>query len=761
MTTTPSSTAGRYRIISEIGRGGLGVVYKAVDLLSQQTIALKRLHGEWHTADHNDRILLANEFRTGAALSHPYIVSLLDYGFDQSQQPFFTMSLVDGSRTITEYLLTHADDKQLPVRLLMQILEALEYLHRCGVIHRDLKPANVLVCDEDNGEPPVVRLVDFGVSLSRITAISDPKLTGTLAYMSPELLRGGTATVASDLWAVGIMMYQVFTGEHPFAADTAQQLLARITREQPDLYKLPTALIPVIGRLLVMDPSDRYTSAREVVDMLGDALNHPRITELSAIRDSYLHSAPFLGREPELATLTAMFTDPSAPRAHLVGGVSGIGKSRLIEEVRVRALINGVVVVRGLGVEAGSEPYDFWIDPLRRLLLNIEVTDEVASVLKQIISDIDLLVGRAIAMPSPLWGADGEARLVHAILTVVAQQPRPVLLLFEDWHWAEESRAPLLALLNALPELPHVRIIATYREDIAPNLVETLPGMTPLLLRPLDLDTVATLVKVMTGEPRGVGALIELLYLESKGNPFYLVEALRVLADQAGGLTNIASNTLPLDIFTGGIRQIVHRRLTQVPKMHREFLKLAAVAGRRLNLAILNQIHDQLDDFITSCANIAIFSGVDGVWHFAHDSLRTGVLLDLTDDERVRLHLQVAHAIETVYPSDPRYAIVLAGHYRAAGDQQGEVATLLTAIQTLKAIALVPTTQQLIERGLALAALLEDESLIARLQIEQGDFSYLRGALADARVAYDHARQIAERYQDAETLALALERLGM
>src|SRR5262249_51158423 len=148
---------------------------------------------------------------------HPNIISVLDYGFDSSKQPFFTMDLLESPKTILEA----GSGQPVPTQLdlLAQTLQALVYLHRRGIIHRDLKPDNVLVVGNQ------VKVLDLGLAAARELLTQDGGgLAGTLAYIAPEILRGGTASQASDLYPVGIIAYQRFAGRHPFRTKIASQL---------------------------------------------------------------------------------------------------------------------------------------------------------------------------------------------------------------------------------------------------------------------------------------------------------------------------------------------------------------------------------------------------------------------------------------------------------------------------------------------------------------------------------------------------------
>ena len=202
----------RYQLLEQIGKGGMGEVYRAVDRLSGNTIALKRVTASpgalmfnSRTGDSSLNLALAQEFKVLASLRHPHIISVLDYGFDEQRQPYFTMDYLADARTVTAALQDKTTDEKIDA--ILSILQALVYLHQRGILHRDLKPDNVLVVDGQ------VKVMDFGLSLvTKGSSEAVDEAAGTIAYMAPELLQDGSVSKSADLYAVGMMAYELFAG---------------------------------------------------------------------------------------------------------------------------------------------------------------------------------------------------------------------------------------------------------------------------------------------------------------------------------------------------------------------------------------------------------------------------------------------------------------------------------------------------------------------------------------------------------------------
>lgn len=729
----------RYQLGRSLGAGGMGAVYEALDRLTGQTVALKRVHIEpgqlvFNSRDSNAdaRLALAREFQTMASLRHPNIISVMDYGFDAGQ-PYFTMSMLENVQDIRAY--AQEQDEAGKVGLLVQILQALAYLHRRGIIHRDLKPGNVLMAAD--GE---VKVLDFGLAVEKDYA---DEFAGTLAYIAPEMLTGEAGSFASDLYAVGVMAYEIFAGEHPFDLSNSGKLIIEIISRDPDWTRItkrglnifpasdPNATTPleaqttpssqaptappeqpetipeIITKLMAKDPAQRYQDAEKVIQDLCGAAELPLPEESAAIRESFLQAARFVGRETEFEQLSDALnrvvqkTDGSAGSAWLIGGESGVGKSRLLDELRVRALVDGVLVLRGQGVAEGGLPYQLWRDAARRLALSTTLSDLEAGVLKDLVPDIGTLLGRYVPDAPELNAKGSQQRLAYTLLDLLKRQTGTVLLILEDLHWTLESLEILKVIVRNLGDLP-LLVIGSYRDDERPTLPDDLPEMIPLKLGRLSEDGIRRLSTSMLGDVGEQPDVIDLLRRETEGNAFFLVEVVRALAEEAGRLTDIGRRTLPPQITAGGVQQVVRRRLSRVPAFAHDLLKLAAVAGRQVDLKLLEYAltpqlpdassdaenislktgnrkletglsslvthHSLLDQWLTVCANAAVLDVQEGQWRFAHDKLRETLLNDLADAETRSLSREVAEATETVYPDDENRAAALADLWKAAGD---------------------------------------------------------------------------------------------
>lgn len=681
-TTQPTAFHSRYQLDQLLGQGSMGSVYRATDHLTGQTVALKQVRvapdqltfGSRPVTSDQEAILLAltREFHTLAGLRHPHIISVLDYGIDHQRYPFFTMELLPDAQALLSIGPTLSLIER--VSYLLQVLEALAYLHRRGVLHHDLKSEHMLVAHNQ------LYVLDFGLAVMT-TQQRDSDAFGTLQYLAPEVLDGQSYTEASDLYSFGVIAYELLLGQHPFQSENTPTFLERIFTSTPDVNGLRNeypALAQLLLSLLAPDPALRPRSAQATMTQLRAALQLPEHAEPLPIRESYLQAARFVGRETELALLIQVLdqTIQGHGQGWLIAGESGVGKSRLLEELRIHALVAGYTVLRGQGIaQSGGRPYELWLEPLRQLLVvTPQVSDHSAGVLAQIIPDLSRLIGRPIPEVVELQGEAARQRLFSAMTQLLITHNQPILLILEDLQWAEASLLPLPTLLYQLAHYP-ILILGSYRSDERPHLPQELPAMQHLLLSRLNDAAVAELSAAMLGEVGRQAEIVAFLQRETEGNTFFALEVVRALADHAGRLQNIAAEQLPATLLPRGIAELVSRRLEKLPARAQLLLQLAAVIGRELDLAVLGSLADGVDItqwWLPICAEASILQTVDNRWRFSHDKIRETLLAHLPLSTQIEQHQRVAAVMTHLYGEQPAYANTLAFHWQQARQPERE-----------------------------------------------------------------------------------------
>ena len=298
---------GRYQILRKLGAGGMANVYLAEDQELGRRVAIKILNDR-HANDDQFVERFRREAKNAAALSHPNIVSIYDRGEAEGTY-YIAMEYLDG-RSLKELIVSRGDAPvAVVVEYARQILSALRFAHRHGIVHRDIKPHNVLVDGEGR-----VKVTDFGIARAGTSQMTEAgSIVGTAQYLSPEQARGGDVDQRSDLYSLGVLMYEMLTGEVPFSGDTPVEIAMKHLSQTPappstKRHDVPRELDLVVMRSLAKDPDDRYQNAEEMeadLDRVARGVGVAPQTEETATQ---IMRSPLVG--PTAATAATMITPP-------------------------------------------------------------------------------------------------------------------------------------------------------------------------------------------------------------------------------------------------------------------------------------------------------------------------------------------------------------------------------------------------------------------------------------------------------------------
>ncbi|WP_183101174.1 serine/threonine-protein kinase, partial [Nocardioides pelophilus] len=535
-------------------RTGAEVVLKAID--SQVVHAAARLRFE-----HETRVLRQ---LTGTGLAELY-----DSG-EADNRLYLVQPLVPG-RTLEALLRSGPLPVEEVLTIAIGIAGALSTAHEVGIVHRDVKPANVIV-EVNAGRIDAVTLIDFGFARSALLDESVREdLVGTVRYLAPEAagLLSATPDERSDLYAVGILLFECLTGRPPFPGPSVSGLLRQhLSMPAPAVCDIrsdvPRVLDVILQRLLRKDPVDRYQSAAALAydvqalrSLLATGDPDPRLTIGRVDHRQHLTDPAFVGRDAELASLRALLTEISDGGSGLVllDAESGGGKSRLLAELASQAVGLGITALHGQGIRDGVQLPFTLVQGVARDLVNRDDAERLRAGLTERLGDSAQVTAHVLPPLRPLldvavddtgleaFGPDafGEERSLAALrlfLSVIATPENPVLLVLDDCQWADTLTVRLLAeLFSADADLPpHLGVVAAFRsEEVADDHpLRNLAAAKALHLGRLPDSAITLLAESMAG-PLPAQAVATVTRL-ADGSPFMGAAVLRGLVE-CGALT--------------------------------------------------------------------------------------------------------------------------------------------------------------------------------------------------------------------------------
>jgi len=535
------TSIGRYEVRSRLGTGGMGHVYRVYDPVNQRELALKELKFSYPRALH----YFKREFRAVASLSHPHLVHLHDL-YHEDGRYFYTMELVSGS-DIYHYVNQHGhivrDPKQLTqgARLervfesFTQLMQALDYLHSNSCIHRDIKPANILV--DKRGK---VRLVDFGVIKEEIPGGEGQSLSqvfGTSTYFSPEQSVSSRVTTATDVYAAGVVLYELLVGVTPFEGSHEEVCEKhRKAPVPPVLERVPHTheqLAQVCLEMLAKEPA-RRPSAREVLEYL----QVPRMVSES------VKLTEFIGRRSERELLHNALEDVKQGKGRLVlfEGEGGVGKQACIEAFCQEARLFEASCFQGECVKRDHVSYR-GIDTVVERLAEA-YRSQVARTLRRLpvrergglLEAFDFLKELLASDLHPDGSSHAGPGLGLFTLLRVLSEDRTLVLVMEHIHLADDDALDLLEALQAGGRFPPVLMILTYcPEQVQPNsrvasfleVVPTHPASEHIQLKPFSVAELKEMAQqqLNTQDER----LIEFIHEQTGGLPRFAQEMISSL----------------------------------------------------------------------------------------------------------------------------------------------------------------------------------------------------------------------------------------
>lgn len=758
---------GVFDVVRPLASGGMGRVFLVRDTTDGASYALKLLRSL--RGDESATANFRREFRAMLRLNHPNVVRVIDSGMFEGR-PWFTMEYVDGTelrKLVHDWIeLDPSDRFARVISVVVQTARALAYIHERGIVHRDVSCANLLVTPEGS-----VKLMDFGLAAAREDGPVDAsKLFGTVAYLAPEQIRGDAVDGRADLYALGVVLYQLLTGRKPFQAHTPKGFLDRHLNEAPrpprDLDPLvPELLEQVCLRLLAKSPSDRYASARHLLGVLGD---------VEDVAGDARWPPRLVGRTPYQAWLRDVLDDVVAGRrggASLVRGGAGAGKTRLLDLAEMLATRRGLTVARGRS-RSDDRPFGAFATIYEALADNA-VDPRLKAVFEATESELRL----------------ERFPVIAAFRDLVARRA-PVVLLIDDLHLADGGTRDLVDFLvrNAidLGDLPVVVVATVEAADGARlSLLHGVRNLEQVVCGPFTAAEVEELVVGLVSGGPAATALARRLFEETGGAPRHIADMLRGLVDEGviareGGRWRLTlgpealtEQTLPLP---DSLRDLLAERLHPLPPVARDLARTIALTQRGVDLEALLAVMPEPEPVVLQAISTLLNTGVlvelrvagKDRFDLAHGRFRDLLVDELSEDERRARHQRIGELLERQHRYAP-FPVVedLAWHFEQARLAPKAYAYLVETARKHVAQSSYEEGVHLYDRAARAEAearplMLLDEAdrLLAALHLERGKALFHLGQWDAALEAASEAAKLAEVVRDPELASRAATERG-
>jgi Nif-specific regulatory protein len=662
----------RFQVRAVLKDSPATLVYRVFDAADGRDEAIKILRQE--LSEPQQRLRFEAEFETLASLEHPNIIKVFDYGLVQDRFPYFTMEYLHGKR-ISEYF----DGKNWIALydVVLQIASALHYIHRQGIIHLDLKPSNIFV--DENGR---AKLMDFGLAIAS-RQVLDRQIRGTLQYMAPEVLRQDRVDSRADLYALGMTLYETVTGALPgygkAPIDVIRMHLDEEVRPPSSINpNVPRPLEEIILRLLEKDPRHRYASAAALLHAVAEASGHSAPASELLIGRGELFAAPLIGRAGEvnqLMSLIAQARDDFGGGV-IVAGAEGVGKSRIVRDVTLRAQLDGARVFSGRCPINRKTIYAPFFDIFRQLVTAVNPDADASAEIRRILRPVTGAAG--VDARSPQTGEKYRLynRIVQSMQDIYGflsagsdNSGTPLIIIIEDLQWADPSTADLFTFLVGEAKHNKLLVIGTYTIEQTPESHDAPSnalafweqkakegGFVLIRVDALTEPLVREHVESLLGDAVN-DEFVRWMFWESSGVPLnirrifdYLI-AHDYLQWKPGGWTVDMGRVRALRI-PGGAAAILMEKVEALDEDECTLLQTAAVLGEMCDVGLLTKVSDftpeRTYELLRRVVHLGLLdeSSSGSVIKFPQIHLRDALYNGMTDRRRSELHERVGTALE-------------------------------------------------------------------------------------------------------------------
>lgn len=674
------TVAGRYQLEALIGEGAMKQVWSARDASLDRRVAVALFKSGGLKPD--DLVRIDREIGALVRLDeHPSIIGVIDVGDFEGSKFIVTPLMEEGDLAAR---ITQNDGEPLDLaeaaRIGGEIASALDHVHSHGLIHRDVKPENIWL---GGGS---ARLGDFGLVVrpggSRVT--HDGTVLGTPAYLAPECASGGLAADSrSDLYSLGVVIYEMCTGRRPFEGSVSEVIAQHLGVTPISPRSLNPQISVVLDRLiramLAKSPLDRPESASEVATALRLLVAGELEVSAGGSQDPadllahFSPRRPMVGRASELGAASRVIDTAASGEMGVVAisGEPGIGKTTLATELTAYAELRGFAVIRGSCVDdEGAPAFWPWIDALNQLAGQLDREDAQLAVAAggPALCRLSPVLAEVLpAMESRMVPADPSQARFELFAAVrhflqVASEARPVAVLLEDIHWADEPSLKLLSFIMKGRHEGRLACIVTFRDvelgrhhPLAATLGDLAGSLIQIPLKGIERTEVEKMIADRL-DADAAGALAETVLAKTDGNPYFVHEVVELIAqDPDQYMSGAGSLAIPQ-----GVRQAVGERLGVLSGTADAALSVAAVIGFAFDLDLLGRAAPDIEveslyEAMAEAEEAGVVESVGthaGGYRFRHAIVRETLYSELSTTRVALVHRRIGSAIESLHARD-------------------------------------------------------------------------------------------------------------
>ncbi|MEO8399904.1 MAG: protein kinase, partial [Ignavibacteriaceae bacterium] len=761
-----------YHIIDLLGEGGMGTVYKAQDTSTGKIVALKVLL-QRSLQDPEIKHRFQREAHAGMQFNHPNIVKIFETG-EADGEFFISMEYVEG-KNLRQLLRENPMETLQVIDIGIAAGEALSHAHQLGVIHRDIKSDNIMVTNEG-----ILKVMDFGLAKVQDASIltKAASVLGTISYMSPQQAIGEAIDFRSDIFSLGVVLYELLTAKMPFTGDYEMAVIYSILNEDPvgirELNdKVPKALEHIINKALKKDVEQRYQNILELVEDLkkikevSGKLETAEQEEIKLVADEEINRfeekgfiAELTGRTKQFELLKSLLSKSTVGQGQTVfiTGEAGIGKTRIVWELEKHAK---TLKVRTLKCKClfkqGGYPYQPFVDAIRSyfeikglendanlkqfveeqapdLISFLPVIRVFLNIKDNNIKDNENLI---IESKEQFWDA------IYKLLIKISKE-RPVILFVDDMHWADEDTINLFYYISRNSISSKFMLIGTYRiEDIKPDkehktLLE--------IQRELNREGIVTVIELNRLSDSNIKEMTSSIFKnvefennfystlakETEGNPFFIIETLKLLQseniiEKIDGSFQLKEDfknySIPSKVY-----DLVIRRIERLNNEDRELLEVASVEGESFHSGTLvNCLGFNRITILKKLQNLErehhIIHPADKMYRFDHGKIRESLYDSITPELRSEYHLLIGNYLEEIYRGDERMAPNIAMHFIEGGENIKALPFIISSAERAKIVFANEQAIEFYENALEIInnagkAKIEDEGIYKEIIFE-------------------------------------------